>query len=106
MDATFVEVPRQRNPSALSRFDRLKALSLPRGSWPKGTRAQNAQIKAGEIPPAFAEDAKWRAHKDTDARWAMKDFKPCYGSKNHCRVDVADKPLGRLGALPFDRLRP
>lgn len=68
VDATFVEVPRQRN-----------------------TREQNAQIKAGEIPPAFAEDAKLRAHKDTDARWAMKDFKPYYGYKNHCKVDVADK---------------
>ena len=68
VDATFVEVPRQRN-----------------------TREQNAQIKAGQIPPAFAEDAKLHAHKDTDARWAMKDFKPYYGYKNHCKVDVADK---------------
>ena len=68
VDATFVEVPRQRN-----------------------TREQNAQIKAGEIPPAFVEDAKLRAHKDTDARWAMKDCKPYYGYKNHCKVDVADK---------------
>ena len=68
VDATFVEVPRQRN-----------------------TREQNAQIKAGEIPPAFAEDAKLRAHKDPDARWAMKDFKPYYGYKNHCKADVADK---------------
>ena len=80
VDATFVEVPRQRN-----------------------TREQNAQIKAGEIPPAFAENAKLRAHKDTDARWAMKDFKPYYGDKNHCKVDVADKPLGRLGALSLSK---
>jgi IS5 family transposase len=68
VDATFVEVPRQRN-----------------------TREQNAQIKAGEIPPAFAQNARLRAHKDTDARWAMKDFKTYYGYKNHCKVDVADK---------------
>jgi IS5 family transposase len=68
VDAAFVEVPRQRN-----------------------TREQNAQIKAGELPPAFAEDAKLRAHKDTDARWSMKDYKPYYGYKNHCKVDVADK---------------
>ncbi len=68
VDATFVEVPKQRN-----------------------TREENAQIKAGQIPPAFAADAKLRAHKDTDARWAMKDFKPYYGYKNHCKVDVADK---------------
>lgn len=68
VDATFVEVPKQRN-----------------------TREQNAQIKAGEIPPAFNADAKLRAHKDTDARWAMKDFQAYFGYKNHCKVDVADK---------------
>jgi IS5 family transposase len=68
VDATFVEVPRQRN-----------------------TREQNTQIKAGEIPPAFAQNAKLRAHKDTDARWALKDFQAYYGYKNHCKVDVADK---------------
>ena len=68
VDATFVAVPRPRN-----------------------TRAQNAPSKAGEIPPAFAADATWRAHKDTDARWAMKDFQPSYGDKNHGQVDVADK---------------
>lgn len=68
VDATFVEVPRQRN-----------------------TREQNAQLKAGQIPPAFQENAKLRAHKDTDARWAMKEHKLYYGYKNHCKVDVADK---------------
>ena len=68
VDATFVEVPKQRN-----------------------TREQNEQIKAGEIPPAFAADAKLRAHKDTDARWTKKDFQTYYGYKNHCKVDAADK---------------
>lgn len=68
VDATFAEVPKQRN-----------------------TREQNTQIKAGEIPPAFTADAKLRAHKDTDARWAMKDFQAYFGYKNHCKVDVADK---------------
>jgi hypothetical protein len=46
VDASFVDVPRQRN-----------------------TRAQNAAIKAGEIPAEFAADAKMHAHKDCDARW-------------------------------------
>lgn len=68
VDATFVEVPRQRN-----------------------TREENAQIKAGAIPPTFAENPKLRAHKDTDARWTKKDFRSYYGYKNHCKVDVADK---------------
>ena len=68
VDATFVEVPRQRN-----------------------TREENAQIKAGAIPPTFAENPKLRAHKDTDARWTKKDFRSYYGYKHHCKVDVADK---------------
>jgi IS5 family transposase len=47
IDATFVEVPRQRN-----------------------TRAENAQIKAGEVPEAWDErEAKAkRRQKDTEAR--------------------------------------
>lgn len=85
MDATFVEVPKQRN-----------------------TRAQNAQIKAGELPPEFAADAKLRAHKDPDARWAMKDFHPYYGYKNHCKVDVADKLIlsARVTPAPVHDSRP
>jgi len=68
VDATFVEVPRQRN-----------------------TRAQNQQIKAGEVPQEFSAAPKLRAHKDCDARWTKKDFQSYYGYKNHVKVDVRDK---------------
>jgi IS5 family transposase len=68
VDATFVEVPRQRN-----------------------TREQNQQIKAGEVPQEFGAQPKLRAHKDCDARWTKKDFQSYYGYKNHVKVDVRDK---------------
>jgi transposase len=48
IDATFVEVPRQRN-----------------------SRDDNAKIKEGSIPEAWS--AKKKAHKDTDARWTKKN---------------------------------
>ena len=68
IDATFVEVPRQRN-----------------------SREVNAQIKAGEVPQEFAGDPKLGAHKDCDARWTKKNHATFYGYKDHVKVDVADK---------------
>jgi IS5 family transposase len=68
VDATFVEVPRQRN-----------------------KREQNQQIKAGKVPQEFLEQPKLHAHKDCDARWTKKDFQSYYGYKNHVKVDVRDK---------------
>ena len=52
IDATFVEVPRQRN-----------------------TREENAQIKAGEIPEAWdkPEAKAKRRQKDTEARKTQKE---------------------------------
>jgi IS5 family transposase len=65
IDATFVEVPRQRN-----------------------TRAENATIKAGEVPAAWAEDLKKLAHKDLDARWTKKNEETYYGYKDHVKVNA------------------
>lgn len=64
VEATFVEVPRQRN-----------------------RREENAQIKAGERP------TEWKANKarqqDVDARWAKKNEETHYGYKNHINADSA-----------------
>ena len=68
VDASFVDVPRQRN-----------------------TREQNAEIKAGKVPEEFQADAKLRAHKDCDARWAKKGNETHYGYKNHVKADRRDK---------------
>ena len=68
VDASFAEVPRQRN-----------------------NRADNARIKAGEVPPALQDNAKVKAHKDLDARWTKKNNQTHHGHKDHVKVDVRDK---------------
>ena len=66
IDATFVEVPRQRN-----------------------TREENKKVKQGEIPEDW--DDKKRSHKDTDARWTKKNNETYFGWKNHTKVDKDSK---------------
>ena len=70
IDATFVEVPRQRN-----------------------SREDNAKIKAGEIPEEWKKpQAKVQLRqKDTDARWTQKNHENHYGYKNHINADQEDK---------------
>ncbi len=68
IDATFVEVPKQRN-----------------------GRKENAMIAEGVIPEELLTHPKKRAHKDTDARWTKKNGISYYGYKDHVKVDVADK---------------
>lgn len=64
VDASFVEVPRQRN-----------------------TREENALIKQGTVPPAWLEQPHKLAHKDCDARWAQKNQETHFGYKNHVKMD-------------------
>jgi len=66
VDATFVEVPRQRN-----------------------SRDDNEKVKKGEIPADWSD--KKRAHKDTDARWTKKNNTSFYGYKNHVNIDRKHK---------------
>ncbi len=68
IDASFVEVPRQRN-----------------------SRDENKQIKAGETPERFDESQAIKAQKDCDARWAKKNQETHYGYKNHISIDNAHK---------------
>ena len=63
VDASFVEVPKQRN-----------------------TRAENAAIKAGAIPDAWKHHAAKLRQKDTDARWTKKNNVTYYGYKDHVKV--------------------
>ena len=62
IDASFVEVPRQRN-----------------------TRDENKQIKEGKIPKVFEENPHKLAQKDTDARWTKKNSQSFFGYKNHVK---------------------
>jgi IS5 family transposase len=68
VDASFVEVPIQRN-----------------------KKEENDEIKAGKIPVDFEENPQKKAQKDTDARWTKKNGVNYYGYKNHIKIDVKSK---------------
>lgn len=68
VDASFVEVPRQRN-----------------------SREVNATIKAGETPQEWADQPEKARQKDVDARWTKKNGDKYYGYKNHVKVDSRSK---------------
>ncbi len=79
IDATFVEVPRQRN-----------------------SREENAQIKKGEIPEEWQrpENANKLEQKDTDARWSKKGNETFYGYKDHVKADNASKVIIDFAVTP------
>jgi len=68
VDASFVDVPRQRN-----------------------TREDNATIKGGGVPAAWAEQPAKQRQKDLDARWTKKNDEVHYGYKNHVKADAQSK---------------
>jgi IS5 family transposase len=70
VDATIVEVPRQRN-----------------------SRDDNKEIKEGKIPKSFMEKPNQLRQKDIDARWTMKGGETYYGYKNHVNIDVKNKMI-------------
>ena len=68
VDASFVEVPIQRN-----------------------SREENKQIKEGQTPDEWKEDPHKLSQKDTDARWTKKNGKSYYGYKDHVKADEKSK---------------
>ena len=68
IDASFVEVPRQRN-----------------------SRDDNKQIKNNEIPEAWKNNPRKLSQKDTDARWTKKNNQTFFGYKNHVKTDSKSK---------------
>lgn len=69
VDASFVDVPRQRN-----------------------TREENATIKGGATPAAaWAEQTAKQQQKDVEARWTKKNAEVHYGYKNHVKADAQSK---------------
>jgi transposase, IS5 family len=69
VDASFVEVPRQRN-----------------------SREENQLLKDGQVPEAWKSQPDKLRQKDVDARWTKKNQESHYGYKNHVRAD-ADSAL-------------
>lgn len=64
LDASFVEVPKQRN-----------------------SKEENEQIKQGETPKDWKKKNHKLAQKDVDARWTKKNNQTFYGYKNHTMIN-------------------
>ena len=87
IDATFVDVPRQRN-----------------------SREENAYIKKGSIPTSFGKKDKNSnysklSQKDTDARWMTKSGERHFGYKDHINADAKTKLITKYSvssASPHD----
>jgi IS5 family transposase len=73
VDASFVNVPRQRN-----------------------TRDEKQIIKEGDIPQNFQDNSAKLAQKDTDARWMTKNSERHFGYKNHVNADAETKGTSKL----------
>jgi len=69
IDASFVEVPRQRN-----------------------TREENKKIKEeNQIPEQWKSEPHKLSQKDIDARWTKKNNQTFFGYKNHVKADKTSK---------------
>lgn len=68
VDASFVEVPKQRN-----------------------SREENEQLKNGEVPTDWGQQPNKLEQKDVDARWTKKNGVAYYGYKNHVKCDEKSK---------------
>jgi transposase, IS5 family len=77
IDASFVEVPVQRN-----------------------TREENDDIAQGTTPKTWEETPSKLRQKDVDARWTKKNNESVYGYKNHVNVDVAHKLIRAYTVTP------
>jgi len=68
IDASFVDVPRQRN-----------------------SREDNEKIKHGEVPESFTQNENVLEQKDLEARWTKKGDETHYGYKDHVKADSKSK---------------
>lgn len=68
IDASFVEVPRQRN-----------------------SRDDNKKIKNNEIPEDWKDKPRKLSQKDIEARWTKKNNQTFFGYKNHVKTDSKSK---------------
>lgn len=77
VDASFVEVPRQRN-----------------------SREENKILKGGGVPDEWKEQPRKLAQKDCDARWAKKNEEVYYGYKDHDVADAQSKLIRDFEVTP------
>jgi IS5 family transposase len=81
VDASFVEVPKQRN-----------------------SKDEKEQIKNGQVPAEWKENKNKLEQKDTDARWTKKNNIAYYGYKNHVKCEQKNKFI--TGYVVTDALVP
>ena len=68
IDASIVQVPRQRN-----------------------TREENKQVREGNIPEDWQNNPNKLEQKDLDANWTKKNGKTFFGYKNHIKINNGSK---------------
>lgn len=68
VDASIVEVPRQRN-----------------------SKDENDQLKEGKLPKEWKENQNKLRQKDIDAAWLKKNGEDYYGYKDHIKADTKSK---------------
>ena len=73
VDASFVNVPRQRN-----------------------SKEENQMIKEGDTPKSFTDNPSKMAQKDCDARWVSKNKERHFGYKNHVNADARTKLITKF----------
>lgn len=73
IDASFVEVPRQRN-----------------------SREENNKIKEGNIPEDWQSNPHKLSQKDIDAKWTKKNDVNYYGYKDHVKTDEKSKLIDKF----------
>ena len=83
VDATFVEVPRQRN-----------------------TREENALVKSGQTPQAWDKQPRKLSQKDTSARWTKKGDQVFYGYKDHVKTTEKSKFIDNYAVTPASEADP
>jgi IS5 family transposase len=71
VDASFIEIPRQRN-----------------------SYEENKMIKDESGDDLWNDRPNKKCHKDIDARWTKKNGDTFYGYKNHVKVDAKSKIIG------------
>jgi len=72
VDASFVEVPRQRN-----------------------RKEENEKIKSGEGSELWQDQPGKKRQKDIDARWTEKGGQKFFGYKDHAKIDTKSKLIDK-----------
>jgi len=73
IDASFVEVPRQRN-----------------------NKDENKKLKNNEIPEDWKNNPRKLSQKDIDAKWTKKNNQTFFGYKNHVKTDSKSKIITKF----------